>query len=74
MSGDDAESRKAVNNAIASAGSAAVSQIVDTGRSSKQKRAENRARKAAEEAREREKSDEMAPRAETVRCRQVVRS
>jgi hypothetical protein len=51
MSNNGAEARKAVTAAIASAGSAAVGQVVDTGRSCQQKRLQNRELKAAQLAR-----------------------
>ncbi|KAJ5436950.1 hypothetical protein N7445_007835 [Penicillium cf. griseofulvum] len=57
MSTDDAEARKAVTAAIASAGSAAVGQVVDTGRSCQQKRLENRELKAVQLAREKRDRD-----------------
>ncbi|KAJ5255831.1 hypothetical protein N7505_010982 [Penicillium chrysogenum] len=52
MSNNEVEARRAVTAAIASSGSAAVGQVVDTGRSSQQKRQQNRELKAAQLARE----------------------
>lgn len=49
MSSNKDESRRAVNERIADAGSDAVSTIVDAGRSSQKKRAENRAKREAED-------------------------
>lgn len=43
------ESRKAVNNAIINTGTEGMNRIVDAGNSSKKKREENRAMKAAQE-------------------------
>jgi len=57
MSEDASNARRDVNNAISSAGSAAVGQIVDTANSSKRKREENR-KKKEEEARGREGTEQ----------------
>lgn len=57
MSNNEVEARRAVTAAIASSGSAAVGQVVDTGRSSQQKRQQNRELKAAQLAREKEDRD-----------------
>lgn len=57
MSNNEVEARRAVTAAIASLGSAAVGQVVDTGRSSQQKRQQNRKLKAAQLAREKEDRD-----------------
>ncbi|GFF93968.1 hypothetical protein IFM60648_10261 [Aspergillus lentulus] len=48
MSTNEADSRRAVNERIAEAGSNNVSAMVDAGRSSQKKRAENRARREAQ--------------------------
>jgi hypothetical protein len=51
------QARRDVNNAIASAGGAAVGQLVDTANSSKVKREEARKRREEEERRKKEEEE-----------------
>ncbi|KAB8227916.1 uncharacterized protein BDW43DRAFT_292809 [Aspergillus alliaceus] len=65
MSNNEADSRRAVNERIADAGSNTISAIVDAGRSSQKKRAENRARREAQESGKEAKSSQSASGADT---------
>lgn len=52
----NANARKEVNDAIISAGSGAIGQLVDTAKSSKRKREENKLKREARERVEREEA------------------
>lgn len=67
MSSNEADSRRAVNERIAEAGSNTVSAIVEAGRSSQKKRAENRAKKEAHDSGKGVKSDKTTTEASAVR-------
>jgi hypothetical protein len=71
---DPNEARKNVNDAIASSGSAAFGQLVDTASSSKRKREQNQREKEAreKEAREREAREREAREREAREKRQFV--
>lgn len=69
MSTNEADSRRAVNERIAEAGSNNVSAMVDAGRSSQKKRAENRARREAQG--NGGKSEKAASETDAVRARMV---